>query len=88
VLFGCIEDFKKGVRIPRKDKDLILRDSDRFNAVMDEFFEKARRFAREIESGQFPVFETNFEKCLECKHHRICRTVYRIDQAHNFASRS
>jgi hypothetical protein len=85
VLFGCIEDCKKGVRLPRKDKDLILRDSGRFNAIMDEFFEKARRFAREIESGQFSVFETDFEKCLECKHHRICRTVYRIDQARNFA---
>jgi hypothetical protein len=81
VLFGCIEDCKKDVRLPRRDQDLILRDSDRFNIIMDDFSEKARRFAREIENGRFSVFETDFEKCLECKHHRICRTVYRIDQA-------
>jgi hypothetical protein len=84
-LFGFIEDYKKGARLPRKDKDLILRDGGRFNAIMDEFSDKARRYAREIENGQFSVFETDFEKCLACKHHRICRTVYRIDQARDFA---
>ena len=81
VLFGYINDVNKQVRIPKKDEDLILRDGDRFKAIMGDFSEKIKRFAAEIKNCQFSVFETVFENCTKCRYHRICRTVYRIDQA-------
>ena len=87
VLFGYIRDCDKHVRIPKKDEELIIRGSDLFNGIMNDFSEKARRFAGEIENGQFLVFETDFDKCLKCEYHRICRTTYSIGRERNFISR-
>jgi len=78
VLFGRIEDTLNETVVPKKDEDVIARDSERFNAIMKEFNEKVLRFVDEINSGQFLKFHDDFEKCLQCGYKRICRTVYRI----------
>jgi hypothetical protein len=77
VLFGQIYNAARETKTPRFNP--IMRGGDSFNEIMNQFTQKAEQFAREIKSGQFTVFESGFDECLKCKHHRICRTVYRID---------
>jgi hypothetical protein len=80
VLFGQISNAVKGTKTPRSNP--IQRGDDFFYKIMDQFEEKTEQFAWEIKNGQFTIFESNFDECLKCKHHRICRTVYRIDKCH------
>ena len=86
VLFGVIHDLSSGTVIPKKDDDRIMRESALFRQIMDEFEEKAERFAEELNSGRFSVFSTGFEKCVNCNYLRVCRTVYRINQEQNLTS--
>jgi hypothetical protein len=81
VLFGQIFNAVKGTKTPKNNP--IQRGDDFFNEIMDQFEEKTEQFAWEIKNGQFTIFESDFDECLKCKHHRLCRTVYRIDKCHN-----
>ncbi|MDR2479781.1 MAG: PD-(D/E)XK nuclease family protein [Treponema sp.] len=86
VLFGVINDLSGGTVIPKKEDDRIMRGSALFRKIMDEFEEKAKRFAEEMSSGQFSVYAAGFEKCVNCNYLRVCRTVYRINQEQNLTS--
>ena len=78
VLFGQIYNAVKGTKTPKSNP--IFKGDDSFNEIMNQFEKKAEQFAHEIKSGQFTVFESEFDRCLKCKRHRICRSVYRIDK--------
>ena len=84
VLFGVIQN-KKGA-VPKKEEDRIMRDSGLFLEIMNEFAEKAGRFAAEISSGNFSVFKPEFEKCGSCAYHRVCRTIYKIVREQNLST--
>jgi hypothetical protein len=80
VIFGTVQNSGTKTVIPKKEEDRVLRNSGRFEHIMTEFNQKAERFAGEIKSGVFSVFETDFAECNMCNYHRICRTVYKIDR--------
>ncbi|MDR0494218.1 MAG: PD-(D/E)XK nuclease family protein [Treponema sp.] len=71
VLFGAIQD----------KKDCIKRGSDSYNNIMNEFDQKAERFAAEISKGAFSPSRP--EKCRECDYNKICRTLYKVCQGKN-----
>ena len=83
VLFGRIEDAINGIKYPKKDDDVILRDSGPFNSIMNQFNEKIEQFVAETQNGQFTNIEADYNLCLDCIYHGICRTVYKIGQEHN-----
>jgi len=80
VLVGSIRDTNTGNVIPKKEEDRIIRGSEWYNSIFDEFNKKTEQFSREISTGNLSVFETNSGNCFECSYHRICRTVYIIDR--------
>jgi hypothetical protein len=84
VLFGVIQN-KQGA-VPKKEEDRIMRDSGPFVEIMNEFAEKAARFAAEISSGRLSVFNPEFEKCGNCAYHRVCRTIYKIVREQNLST--
>ena len=80
VLFGVIQNILNKSVVPKKEEDRIMRDSDLFGRILNEFTKKAEQFASEIGSGRFTVFPSESEKCLDCAYNRVCRTVYKIDR--------
>jgi hypothetical protein len=79
VIFGAVQNPKTKISIPGKEEDRILRNGGRYKRIMEEFNQKAVRFAEEIKNGCFSVFETKHEECNSCNYRRICRTVNKID---------
>jgi hypothetical protein len=81
VLFGFIQSPKKA--IPGRSKARIERDAgepNQFHAILGEFQEKARQYAGEVSQGNFTVFSPGGRRCAACDYHRICRTLYSVDQ--------
>jgi len=66
--------------------DGIIRESDCFNDIMNEFDQKTRQFAGEISSenlfsaGVFSFSPSYPEQCLDCEHNKVCRTLYKVHQ--------
>jgi len=80
VIIGSITDKFTQITIPKKEDDRILRNSENFDKIMNEFNLKAEKFAKEISTGDFTVFESKYGNCGDCNFSRICRTVYIIDR--------
>jgi hypothetical protein len=81
-LFGVIDNRETGKSEPKED-DRILRTGDsgpdnRFQLIMQEFWEKIERYVDEIKTGNFSTISDSFMKCVSCGHHRVCRTTYRV----------
>jgi hypothetical protein len=76
VLTGTIRDMNTGKVIPKKEEDRIIRGSEWYNSIFDEFNKKTEQFSQEISTGNLTVFETKVSNCFNCAYHRICRTVY------------
>jgi len=72
VLFGVIQDMK--------EDDCIMRGSERYNEIMNEFDQNAARFAREISSGAFSFSPSHPEQCQDCEYNKVCRALYRVYQ--------
>ena len=85
VIFGRAYDELNEISIPKKDEDCIYRQDETYNLIFEEFDKKAKQYADEIESGNFTVFETDFEACYKCEFSRICRKVYIINGEKNLS---
>jgi len=83
-LFFSITDSKPlvlfGVTQGMEGDDCIMRGSERYNEIMNEFDENAARFAREISSGSFSLSPSRSEQCNDCEYNKVCRTLYRVYQ--------
>jgi hypothetical protein len=66
--------------IDARSYDGIAREDEDFTRIMDEFDQKARQFAQEITNGAFSFSPSHPEQCLDCEHHKVCRTLYKIRQ--------
>ena len=86
VLFGVIQHIKTKALLPKKEEQRIMRGSDSFQHIMNEFEVKTERFAAETQSGEFSVYNPDNEKCGECNYHRVCRTMYKIEPEQNSLS--
>jgi hypothetical protein len=86
-LFFSITDSKPlvlfGVTQGRKGDDCIMRGSERYNEIMNEFDQNAARFAREISSGAFSFSPSHSEQCKDCEYNKVCRTLYQVYQGKN-----
>ncbi|GHV92976.1 hypothetical protein AGMMS50268_34790 [Spirochaetia bacterium] len=85
VIFGMIQDALNGKKTPYREKDRILRtgsndETEPFNMIMNEFNEKAARYAQELQSGAFSTISAGDKKCAECVYHTVCRTVYTVER--------
>ncbi|GHV53200.1 hypothetical protein AGMMS49579_11570 [Spirochaetia bacterium] len=91
VIFGMIQDAINGKKIPYREKDRIVRTdsnaandtTDLFNMIMNEFNEKAGRYAQEIQSCKFTTISTSDKKCALCVYHTVCRTIYTVERERN-----
>jgi hypothetical protein len=80
VLFGVIQDIHNEKELPKKEEDRIFRESELYNGIFEEFNKKTVKFSQEVSTGNFSVFETKSNNCLECGYNRICRTAYIINR--------
>ena len=78
VLFGSIHNTVSGGIIPVKEKDRIIRGDDNYIRIMNEFDKKSAQFAGEIANGTFALHPPHLQQCRECRHHKVCRTMYTI----------
>jgi len=83
VLFGTIRDGNANKNIPSKEEEQIIRNSERYMKIFNEFKNKTEQFTKEISSGNFTVFPLENNDCYNCDYQRICRTVYIIDRENN-----
>jgi hypothetical protein len=79
VIFGTIKNINTNEVIPKKEEDRIMRGSEKAASIFNEFINKSERYAREISSCDFSVFQTEYAECKECMFSKICRTVYKIN---------
>ena len=80
VIIGTVNDINTNTIIPKKEEKRILRNSEIYNKIFEEFNAKALQFAEEIKTGKFSVFENKYNECYNCKYNRICRTAYIINR--------
>ncbi|MCL2006977.1 MAG: PD-(D/E)XK nuclease family protein [Treponema sp.] len=78
VLFGSIKNNQTGENIPEKESDSIIFGSEKYYNIMDEFDEKAEKFAKEVTEGGFPCKTKHSAHCYKCNYSKVCRTVYKI----------
>ena len=78
VLFGVLQNSLHDSAVPKKEEDRIMRGSDRFLGIMNEFEKKAEQFAQEISTLPFLGIGAFSEQCLQCEYKRVCRTLYKI----------
>jgi hypothetical protein len=79
-LFGVIQDIDGKNKLPKKEENRIMRESERYNEIFKEFNKKAIQFSKEVLKGDFTVFESKSVNCFECSYNQICRTTYVIDR--------
>jgi hypothetical protein len=85
VVIGFAEDKHNEITIPKKEDARILRNSVKYNQIINEFNQKAKQFADEIKNARFSVFESDYNECNNCNYNRICRTAYIIDRENNIS---
>jgi len=85
VVIGTVSDIYEGKINPKKQEDQILRESESYIKIFDEFENKTKQFVKEILSGNFSVFPQERNNCYDCDFNRICRTVYIIDRENNYS---
>ncbi|AEF85616.1 conserved hypothetical protein [Treponema primitia ZAS-2] len=85
VLFGVIENSETGDSLPKAEGRILRTGAaeDQFRLIMDEFREKADRYAAEISTGNFSTFSNSFRKCVGCSYQPVCRTSYAVDRESN-----
>ena len=77
VIIGSVYDEIQDRTYP-KEEDQIPAASEKYNQLFEEFNNKVKIFTEEISTGNFTVFESNYNECYKCKYNRICRKVYTI----------
>ena len=87
VIFGAIENADNNEIIPKKEGNRIQRESAKFSAIIGDFNQKAEQFASEIKTGNFTVYEKDFNECNKCNYHRICRTIYKINRGNIYGAK-
>jgi ATP-dependent helicase/DNAse subunit B len=83
VVIGTVYDENTKKNIPAKEEEQIIRSSERYKKIFNEFENKLDQFTEEISSGNFTVFPQNNSDCYNCDYQRICRTAYIIDRNNN-----
>jgi len=87
VLFGTIHDENTNKSIPAKEEEQIIRSSERYMKIFNEFKNRTEQFTKEISSGDFTVFPQENSDCYNCDYQRICRTAYIIGRENNYTLR-
>jgi hypothetical protein len=85
VIIGTLYDEIKKKNIPAKEEDQIIRSSEQYKKIFDEFEKRTKQFSKEISSGNFTVFPQNSGDCYDCDYQRICRTTYIIGRENNIS---
>ena len=85
VIIGAVHDAQTEENFPRKEKDIILHNSEMYRQILKEFDQKTSQFAEEISTGKFTVFEPDSRECYGCKYNRICRKAYAIKNEKNIS---
>ncbi|GBU27856.1 hypothetical protein R84B8_01399 [Treponema sp. R8-4-B8] len=80
VIIGTIHDEIANKNIPSKEEEQILRSSERYMKIFNEFKNRTEQFTEEISSGNFTVFPQDNSDCYNCDYQRICRTAYIINR--------
>jgi len=83
VITGKIHDLVTENDYPKKEEDCIYRNDNAYNQLFKIFKEKTQKFADEIISGNFSVYETDQKKCHSCVFNSICRRTYIIKNEKN-----
>jgi hypothetical protein len=76
VIFGRIRDSRSGKQKPARQA--ILPGEEGFEAIMREFRDKARAYARETGEGILAPPRAGEERCGPCAYRRVCRTLYTV----------
>lgn len=79
VIIGTIYNINTEKTLPNRKDDQIIRDSEKYKMIFENFENKAKQFIKDISNGNLTVFPKNTNNCYSCDYHRICRTVYFID---------
>ena len=87
VIIGAITDEKTEKVFP-DISDQIIRDSEWYNRIFNDFKNKTEKFVQDISTGNYSVYPQNSNDCLNCDYQRICRTVYIIDRENIFLGNS
>jgi len=83
VIFGSIYNEYEEIEIPKNADNRIIKNSEQYNLIFNEFNGKIKQFAEEISSGKFSVYPQKSSSCFNCDYQRICRTVYIIGRENN-----
>jgi len=78
VIIGSVNDEINNQIYPKKEDERIYNTSEKYKEIFEEFNNKTEQFAAEITTGNFSVFESNYNECYNCKYNRICRRAYTI----------
>ena len=88
VIFGSIFNKMENIEVPKKINDRIIKESEQYNNILNEFNAKTKQFASEISSSEFSIFPLKSSDCFNCDYHRICRTVYIIGRENNLLEKN
>jgi len=80
VLIGTLCNTETKKIIPAKEDEQILRDSDKYKSLFDQFNKKTNQFAQDISNGELKIIPENDNDCYDCAYNRICRTLYVINR--------
>ena len=85
VIIGSVRDEIYEQNYPKKETDIVLKSGELYNQILKEFELKTNQFAEEITTGNFTIFETDYNECNICSYSRICRKVYTIKAEKNIS---
>ena len=83
VIIGNVYDEINNINYPKRAQDRVERHDETYKQLIEIFDNKVKQFADEIITGNFSIFETNYNECYNCEYSRICRKVYTIKNEKN-----
>ena len=85
VIIGYVHNEINEIDFPKKEQDRIIRSGEAYKQLFEIFNKKVKQFADEIITGNFTIFESDFNECYNCEFSRICRKVYTIKNEKNIS---
>jgi len=85
VIIGTVHDEIKEIDYPKREQDRIIRQDEAYRQIFEKFDNKVKQFANEVITGNFTIFESDFNECYNCEFSRICRKAYTIKNEKNIS---
>ena len=83
VIIGTVHNEIKEIDFPKREQDRIIRQDEAYRQIFEKFDNKVKQFANEVITGNFTIFELDFNECYICEFSRICRKAYTIKSEKN-----